>query len=67
MEKRVEERIMQLTQDSDEQVRAAAATAFGEAGYITYNITDKLLQMTRDNSGLVRSAAAIALGRLGKR
>lgn len=58
---------MQLTHDKDEQVRAAAATAFGEAGYITYNITDKLLQMTHDNSVLVRSAAIIALGRIGKK
>jgi HEAT repeat protein len=67
MEKRIENRLMQMTYDSSAQVRAAAATAFGEGGYKTYEITDRLLQLSDDSSAEVRSAAAIALARIGKK
>jgi len=66
MERRVQDKLMQMTVDNAAEVRGAAANAFGEAGIRTRDIIDKLLQMTVDNSALVRAEAAKALGRLSK-
>jgi len=66
MERRVQDKLMLMTVDKDDEVRAATAHAFGEAGYKTRDVIDKLLLMTVDKSASVRAAAAIALGRLSK-
>lgn len=66
MERRIQDKLMQLTADETAEVRAAAATAFGEAGVKTRNISDALLRMTEDDSASVRVAAVIALGRISK-
>ncbi|WP_394547192.1 HEAT repeat domain-containing protein [Pantoea ananatis] len=66
MERRVQDRLMQMTHDNAPEVRGAAARAFGDAGLKRQEIIDRLLQMSSENAPEVRAEAARALGLLSK-
>lgn len=66
MERRVQDKLMQLTDDIDPTVRAAAACALGYSGHKSRAIFDELLRLTGDESSIVKAEAAKALGRLSQ-
>ncbi|MDH0356878.1 HEAT repeat domain-containing protein [Morganella sp. GD04133] len=65
MPTQVIDRLIELTRDTNSEVKAAAAYALGETGYrLSDKIVGRLIDMTKDTSPIVKIAAAKALGRL---
>lgn len=59
------ERLIELSRDVNNEVKAAAAYALGETGNpLVPKAVDRLISMTRDTNPMVKIAATKALGRL---
>ncbi|HCT4685310.1 HEAT repeat domain-containing protein [Morganella morganii] len=65
MSAQVLDRLIELTRNTDDEVKAAAAYALGETGGRTSDtIVNRLIDMTKSTSPVVKIAATKALGRL---
>ncbi len=62
----VRARLLELTQDINNQVKIAAIYALGEGGVALPEITARLLELSRDINNDVKIAAAKALGRMSR-
>lgn len=64
MTRAVVERLISLSHDPNNEVKAAAAYALGESGGAVRSVIERLLQMTHDPDLSVKLSATKALGRL---
>ncbi|MBJ9259735.1 HEAT repeat domain-containing protein [Citrobacter amalonaticus] len=67
MEDRVLSRLIEMTNHSDAEVKAAAIEALGESAPKTERVISLLLEKSRHTSHVVKIAAAKALGKLSAR
>ncbi|MFS7219856.1 HEAT repeat domain-containing protein [Rahnella inusitata] len=66
MQLSVTTRLLELTQEFNNQFKIAAIYALGEGGHPTLSVTTRLLDLTRDQSNDVKEAAIRALGRINR-